>query len=138
MIFNGIRKFFSNFSGKSLVIIKDIWRKYLFPQKWMIIFAVVLMIVASSLEAMSVKILEPIFNEVFIDKNKQILAIIGLEVIAIFGFKGIANYLSQVVMAKIGLDFVKNLDYNKYTVIVSEFFNRPNYPPIHIKIIKEI
>ncbi len=36
------------------------------------------------------------------------------------------------------LDFVKNLDYNKYTVIVSEFFNRPNYPPIHIKIIKEI
>ena len=36
------------------------------------------------------------------------------------------------------LNFVKNLDYNKYTVIVSDFFNRPNYPPIHIKIIKEI
>ncbi|WP_317367014.1 class I SAM-dependent methyltransferase [uncultured Tyzzerella sp.] len=36
------------------------------------------------------------------------------------------------------LDFVKNLDYNKYTVIVSDFFNRPNYPPIHIKIIKEM
>ena len=35
------------------------------------------------------------------------------------------------------LNFVKDLDYNKYTVIISEFFNRPNYPPIHIKIIKE-
>ncbi len=129
MIFNGIRKFFSNFSGKSLVIIKDIWRKYLFPQKWMIIFAVVLMIVASSLEAMSVKILEPIFNEVFIDKNKQILAIIGLEVIAIFGFKGIANYLSQVVMAKIGLDFVKNLQVDLFRHLMTldiSFFQQKN------------
>ncbi|WP_250277723.1 class I SAM-dependent methyltransferase [[Clostridium] colinum] len=36
------------------------------------------------------------------------------------------------------LNFVQNLDYNKYTVIISEFLNRPNYPPIHIKIIKEI
>ena len=35
------------------------------------------------------------------------------------------------------LRFLKQLDYNKYTVIVSDFFNRPNYPPIHIKIIKE-
>ena len=35
-------------------------------------------------------------------------------------------------------NFLKDLDYNKYTVIVSEFFNRPNYPPIHIKIIKEM
>lgn len=35
-------------------------------------------------------------------------------------------------------EFLKSLDYNEYTVIVSEFFNRPNYPPIHIKIIKEI
>lgn len=33
--------------------------------------------------------------------------------------------------------FLKTLDYNKYTVIVSEFFNRPNFPPIFIKIIKE-
>lgn len=35
------------------------------------------------------------------------------------------------------LHFVKNLDYNKYTVIVSDFFNRPNFPPVHIQIIKE-
>lgn len=35
------------------------------------------------------------------------------------------------------LNFVKSLDYNKYTVLVTDFFNRPNFPPIHIKIIKE-
>ncbi len=36
------------------------------------------------------------------------------------------------------LDYLKKLDYNKYTVIISEFLNRPNFPPIHVKIIKEI
>lgn len=34
-------------------------------------------------------------------------------------------------------EFLKTIDYNKFTVLVSEFFNRPNFPPIFIKIIKE-
>lgn len=34
-------------------------------------------------------------------------------------------------------EFLKTVDYNKFTVLVSEFFNRPNFPPIFIKIIKE-
>lgn len=35
------------------------------------------------------------------------------------------------------LEFLKQVDYNKFTVLVSEFFNRPNFPPIFVKIIKE-
>ena len=129
MLFSGIKNFFNNFTNKFLRIISSVWVKYLFPQKWKIVCAVILMIIASSLEAMSVKILEPIFNEVFIDKNRQILTIIGLEVIAIFGFKGIANYLSQVVMAKIGLDFVKNLQLDLFKHLITldiSFFQHRN------------
>lgn len=114
-----IKQFFSNFTGKSFEIVKTMWGRYLLPQKWKLLLAIILMIVASSLEAMSVKILKPIFNEVFIDKNKEVLTIIGLEVIAIFGFKGIANYLSQIIMTKIGLDFVKKLQVDLIEHLVS-------------------
>lgn len=47
------------------------WTRYLFSQKWLIVLAIVLMITASSLEALSVKMLGPIFNEVFIAKIKN-------------------------------------------------------------------
>ena len=34
------------------------------------------------------------------------------------------------------LKFVKSLDYNKYIVLVTELFNKPNYPPMLVNIIK--
>lgn len=129
MIFGAIKNFFANFSGNSLKIIKTMWGKYLFPQKWFIIFAMILMIVASSLEALSVKILEPIFNEVFIAKNKEILTIISLQVVAIFGIKGIANYLSQVMMSRVGMKFVKKLQVDLFKHLMTldiSFFQHKN------------
>lgn len=33
--------------------------------------------------------------------------------------------------------YLKTIDSKKYTVIVSEFFNRPNYPPIFVGIIRD-
>ncbi len=129
MIFGAIKNFFANFSGNSLKIIKTMWGKYLFPQKWLIIFAMILMIVASSLEALSVKILEPIFNEVFIAKNKEILTIISLQVVAIFGIKGIANYLSQVMMSRVGMKFVKKLQVDLFKHLMTldiSFFQHKN------------
>lgn len=97
MIFKAFKNFFNNFSGDSLKIIKIMWARYLFSQKWLIVLAIVLMITASSLEALFVKMLGPIFNEVFIAKNKEILTLISVQIIAIFGIKGIANYLSVLV-----------------------------------------
>lgn len=35
------------------------------------------------------------------------------------------------------LAWLKNLDSKKYTVIVTEFYNRPNHPPLAVQIIKE-
>lgn len=129
MLFKGIKQFFKTFTGRSFAIIKTMWKGYIAPQKWTLIIATILMIIASSLEAMSVKILEPIFNEVFIAKNQQILAIIGLEVIAIFGAKGIANYTSQIMMTKIGLNFVKKLQINLFQHLIEldiSFFQQKN------------
>lgn len=34
-------------------------------------------------------------------------------------------------------EFLKEIDYNKFTILITEFYNRPNFPPIFIKIIKE-
>ena len=68
-----------------------------------------------------------------IEKSLKVLKVKGVISLCVYQ-GGDTGFEEKEVI----LNFVKNLDYNKYTVIVSEFFNRPNYPPIHIKIIKEI
>lgn len=35
------------------------------------------------------------------------------------------------------MDYLKNIDSKKYTVIVSEFYNRPNHPPIFVGIMRD-
>lgn len=105
------------------------WARYLFLKKWLIVLAIVLMITASSLEALSVKMLGPIFNEVFIAKNKELLTIISLQVVAIFGIKGIANYLSQVMMSRVGMKFVKKLQVDLFKHLMTldiSFFQHKN------------
>ncbi len=67
-----------------------------------------------------------------IEKSLQILKIKGIISLCVYQ-GGDTGFEEKDAI----LNFVKTLDYNKYTVIVSDFFNRPNYPPIHIKIIKE-
>lgn len=35
------------------------------------------------------------------------------------------------------LQWLKRLDHKQYTVLVTDFYNRPNYPPLAVQIIKE-
>ncbi len=35
------------------------------------------------------------------------------------------------------MEYLKTIDSKKYTVIVSEFFNRPNHPPIFVGIMRD-
>lgn len=35
------------------------------------------------------------------------------------------------------LEWLKELDYKRYTVLLTDFYNRPNYPPLAVQIIKE-
>lgn len=35
------------------------------------------------------------------------------------------------------LQWLKQLDHKQYTVLVIDFYNRPNYPPLAVQIIKE-
>lgn len=35
------------------------------------------------------------------------------------------------------LQWLKQLDHKQYTVLVTDFYNRPNYPPLAVQIIKE-
>ncbi|MDR0800629.1 MAG: hypothetical protein LBN01_03765 [Endomicrobium sp.] len=67
------------------------------------------MVIFGVLETASVKLLEPIFNEVFIDKNKEVLKWIAIQIIVLFAAKGIVYYVQAVSMPKLGVNFLRRI-----------------------------
>jgi len=122
-------KSFSKFTPKSFADLKKVWLEYVMPQWKLLIISIVFMIAFGALEALSVKMLEPVFNEVFIDKNKEVLYIVALQILGLFAAKGAAYYIQSVTMVRIGTNFTKKLQvdlYNKVIVQDMDFFHKNN------------
>ncbi len=114
---------------KSPVVLRNIWKKYVAPQWKMLVSSIVLMILAGGMDAFAVKMLEPVFNEVFIDKNKEILDIVALQILSIFFVKGFAHYFQSVTMTKIGIKIARDMQIDLYRHLMYmdvKFFSKKN------------
>ena len=65
-------------------------------------------------------------------KSMKILKIKGCISLCIYQ-GGDTGFLEKEML----FEFFKQIDYNKFTILITEFYNRPNFPPIFVKIIKE-
>lgn len=67
-----------------MLMYKRVWNTYI-ASKWRwLILAVVLMLIAASFDALLVRQLKPIFDEVFIDKNRASLGTIGMTILVLY------------------------------------------------------
>ncbi|MDR1941685.1 MAG: ATP-binding cassette domain-containing protein [Endomicrobium sp.] len=123
------KSFWSSLNPKSYSDLKRVWLTYVLPQWKLLVVSMTFMVAFGALEALSVKMLEPVFNEVFIDKNKEVLYIVALQILGLFAAKGIAYYIQSVSMVRIGTNFTQRLQvdlYDKLIVQDMEFFHRNN------------
>lgn len=67
------------------------------------------MIFAASGAAATAYIIKPVLNQIFINKNEQLLYILPFALVLIFAFKSIGKYLQIYYASYIGLDIVKRL-----------------------------
>ncbi|MDR2192114.1 MAG: ABC transporter ATP-binding protein/permease [Endomicrobium sp.] len=121
--------FWKNINAKSYSDLKRVWLIYVLPQWKLLVISIIFMITFGALEALTVKMLEPVFNEVFIDKNKEVLYIVALQVLFVFAAKGLAYYIQSVTMVKIGVNFTKRLQVDLYKKIIvqdMDFFHKNN------------
>ena len=86
-----------------------VWREYIADKwKWLTL-AVILMIVAASFDALLVRQLKPVFDEVFIDKNRASLGTIGLTILVLYLLKGVFSYSQSVVMTKLSIRVIADM-----------------------------
>ncbi|MGM9525782.1 MAG: tRNA (mnm(5)s(2)U34)-methyltransferase [Peptococcaceae bacterium] len=67
-----------------------------------------------------------------LEQSLQLLKPLGMISLAIY-HGGDTGFAERDAV----LDWLKQLDHKRYTVLVTDFYNRPNYPPLAVQIIKE-
>ncbi|MCA6072465.1 MAG: ABC transporter ATP-binding protein/permease [Endomicrobium sp.] len=129
-VFSKIKEqFLGNISHEAFERMKRLWVHYVLSQRKFLALSMIFMGLYAVLNAWSISLLKPVFDEVFLEKNKDILYVIAGQVIVAFGTKGFAQYMQAVSMTILGANFTRKLQgdlYDRFIAQDVEFFHRNN------------
>lgn len=103
----------------SLLMYKRVWLTYVAPKWKMLALSVVLMLIASSFDALLVSQLKPVFDKVFIDKNREMLGRIGLIILGLYFLKGVFSYSQSLVMTKLSIGVIRGMQFDVFKKLLS-------------------
>lgn len=90
-------------------LMKRLYREAVGRYRGQIVLAVVFMALSAAATAAVAKLMEPVVNEVFMLRNADLLWPVAGMVLATFATKGLAEYGQSVVMSRVGLRIIADL-----------------------------
>lgn len=103
---------------ENILMYKRVWMTYVGPKWKMLTLSIVLMLIASSFDALLVSQLKPIFDKVFIAKNREMLGRIGLVILALYFLKGVFSYSQSLVMTKLSIGVIRDMQYDVFKKLI--------------------
>lgn len=94
----------TDLSSKQLF--KRLWRDHLKSHIWRLSAAFVFMAIAALMTAALAKLMEPVLDKIFVEKNQQDLISTAFLIASVFSIKGLATFAQDVTMGKIGLRII--------------------------------
>ncbi len=82
---------------------------YLIDYKWQFLFAIIGMIAVAVGTAGTAQLIKPVLDDVFINKDENMLALMPFLLVGVFALKGVGQYIQTYYMSFIGLDVVRKL-----------------------------
>ncbi len=82
---------------------------YLVGYKRQFFFAIIGMIAVAVGTAGTAQLIKPVLDDVFINKNREMLALMPFLLVGVFALKGVGQYIQTYYMSYIGLDVVRKL-----------------------------
>lgn len=105
-------------SKENLLMVKRVWKTYI-ADKWKLLtVSVILMLIGSSFDALLVRQMKPVFDEVFISKNRDTLGTIGLVILLLYLIKGLATYGQSLVMTKMSIRILTDMQMDVFRRVV--------------------
>ena len=107
-----LAKEYEHLSSRTLM--KRLLKQYVRPYWGWIALAIFFMMLVAAATAVSAWLMKPVIDDVFIAKDRDMLKIISLAVLATFAVKGIANYGQNVLMSKVGMRIIADAQKRLY------------------------
>jgi len=103
-------KFLDLFSDKAtLSLINRLWHEHIKPYRWVVVGGLACMTVAALTTATLAKMLQPLFDDVFVGHNETMLIQVALFVLGIFILKGISSFGESVSMIYVGQKIIGDI-----------------------------
>ena len=135
-LINKIQSFLRNDNPEAQIkwrLYGRVWREFGQPYWKLLVAGVICTVIAAGAEAYSITLVKKVIDQGFIEKNMDILYIIGLQVIAVYLVKGVSTYSRVVFMAKAGLLGGTNLRRHMFRHMVKlhiGYFNEKQTGPL--------
>ena len=121
--------------------LKTIVGEYLAPRWPRLVVAIILMTVSSVMTGALAKLMEPIIDEVFSQRNEQMLILVAGATLGAFTIRGLADYGHTVLMSRIGFDIVADIQGRLYDHILDHdlsFFYRHKSGELMSRILSDV
>jgi subfamily B ATP-binding cassette protein MsbA len=99
----------------TMPLLKRLVSTYLKPHRWLLAQALFWMAVAAATTGAMAKLMEPIIDEVFTNRNQAMLFPVAAGVLIAFGLRGISTYFHSVQMNQIGQSIVADIQRQMYS-----------------------
>jgi len=78
-----------------------LWRDYLRPNKWLLVAALFFMAIEGSMLGMLSWLIQPMFDDVFVQGERDMLWVVGLGIMTIFFVRAISSSAQKILMKKL-------------------------------------
>jgi subfamily B ATP-binding cassette protein MsbA len=103
-------KFLNLFSDKtSLSLVARLWQEHIKPYRWYVGGGLGCMAVAAVTTAALAKMLQPLFDDVFVARNEDMLFYVAFWVLCVFILKGISSFGESVSMIYVGQKIIGDI-----------------------------
>jgi ATP-binding cassette, subfamily B, bacterial MsbA len=96
------------------ILMGRLGRAYIRPYVGQIFLAIFFMVIVAAAQGMSAWLMKPIIDDVFIAKDRDMLKLVSIAVLATFAIKGFANYTQSTLMNWVGMRIVADAQNNLY------------------------
>ncbi|MBS0271058.1 MAG: ATP-binding cassette domain-containing protein [Proteobacteria bacterium] len=103
-------KFLNLLSDKaSLSLVSRLWREHIKPYKWYICGGLICMAIAALTTAALAKMLQPLFDDVFVARNEDMLIQVATFVLCIFVLKGFSSFGEAISLIYVGQKIIGDI-----------------------------
>ena len=118
-----------NQNSSNYYILSRIFENYVKKHSRKLIISIICMIIVSATTALNAWMMQPVLDDIFIDKNESLILIIPLAILLIAVVKGISSYIQSVLMSFVGYRLVADLQSDMFSSLIKcdiAFFSKTN------------